>query len=677
MKLLLPFFLGCAYVAAQTELEFNNDVLQVVGDSNSDNSITSDSDNSNRKGKGKWAAKRQAAKAAAVASGKKTTSSGKSAAKTSGAKQKWGKKAAKNGKMERSSSAKSQKQKWTQGLGKKKDQDGDMNLSGGLVLEARRSGKAQGRNVVDSVQGVRFIQQGENHIGIKWSDNKAFSDFKVDIKPDEEGITKNVVDGRRNTVMYEGLLPATVYWVTIKGVQASGAETRAVTIKVFTSPAAPINVRMASFDESGSTIKWDNLNQHSKNCYAVARLARAPKKIRTQKVNQADASITTKGMPPGVSYDILVFYVYNKRRSDTYAYRVTIKPEAVKETAVDRIELVDDGLANVQLSWAWPETWWGSVKIEYSPPTPGAKDSPLYISNRRIPVRMGKKVNRRLPNNSTVIEKLRQGIVYTFGVSLTKGPLESETVIITQGIPSTDEFRNVLEPTTLTCRVPLELNPVELRVKKNIIGEPSLVMEWNHPKSKNPEEGYKVVVVPFAESTQHLPKIYYVPADAEQNSLILTGNDFDPFIEYSVSVVAKHNPESYDHENPNGPEFTARVFTGQYVKVGGNREVDYVMPDSCCKNTLYNSNEKKCCGGTLHDIISEYECCGWAVYDKNLYMCCKSQTDEPVVNTIAEGCGFGKRVVGSSKKAAFGAKRNKGAKRKTTKKQKKALAGKQ
>lgn len=202
MKLLLPFFLGCAYVAAQTELEFNNDVLQVVGDSNSDNSINSDSDNSNRKGKGKWAAKRQAAKAAAVASGKKTTSSGKSAAKTSGAKQKWGKKAAKNGKMERSSSAKSQKQKWTQGLGQKKDQDGDMNLSGGLVLEARRSGKAQGRNVVDSVQGVRFIQQGENHIGIKWSDNKAFSDFKVDIKPDEEGITKNVVDGRRNTVMY-------------------------------------------------------------------------------------------------------------------------------------------------------------------------------------------------------------------------------------------------------------------------------------------------------------------------------------------------------------------------------------------------------------------------------------------------------------------------------------------
>merc|ERR1712048_847203 len=460
--------------------------------------------------------------------------------------------------------------------------------------------------------------------------------------------------------------------VTIKGVNKNtGAETRAVTIKVFTSPAAPVNVRMATFDTSGTTIRWDNLNAHSKNCYAVARLARAPKKIRTQKVNQAEASITTKGMPAGVSYDILIFYIYNKRRSDSYSYRVTTKPEAVKGTAVDRIELVDDGLANVQLSWGWPDiTYWGSVKVEYSPPTPGAKDSPIYISNRRIPVRMGKKLKRRLPNNSTVIEKLRQGIVYTFGVSLTKGPLEGETVIITQGIPSTDEFRNVLEPPSLTCRVPLELNPVDLRVKKNIIGEPSLVMEWNHPKAKNPEEGYKVVVVPFAESTQHLPKIYYVPADAEQNSLILTGNDFDPFIEYSVSVVAKHNPESYDHDNPNGPEFTARVFTGQYVKVGGNREVDYVMPDSCCKNTLYNSNEKKCCGGTLHDIISGYECCGWAVYDKNMYMCCKSQTDEPVVKTIEEGCGFGKILIGSSKKAAFGGKRSKGAKKK------KSLAGK-
>ena len=52
-----------------------------------------------------------------------------------------------------------------------------------------------------------------------------------------------------------------------------------------------------------------------------------------------------------------------------------------------------------------------------------------------------------------------------------------------------------------------------------------------------------------------------------------------------------------------------------------------------------------------------------------MYMCCKSQTDEPVVKTIEEGCGFGKRLIGSSKKAAFGGKRSKGAK-------KKSLAGK-
>merc|ERR1711981_1169412 len=149
-----------------------------------------------------------------------------------------------------------------------------------------------------------------------------------------------------------------------------------------------------------------------------------------------------------------------------------------------------------------------------------------------------------------------------------------------------------------------ELNPLDLQVRKNVIGEPTLTMQWAHPKTKNPEDGYKVVVVPFAESTQHLPKIYYVPSDSEKTELVLTGNDFDPFIEYSISVVAKHNPESYEHENPNGPEFTARVFTGQFVKVGDpNRQIDYVMPDSCCRNTLYNSNEKKCCGGTLVDLV--------------------------------------------------------------------------
>jgi hypothetical protein len=348
----------------------------------------------------------------------------------------------------------------------------------------------------------------------------------------------------------------------------------------------------------------------------------------------------------------------------------------VTDVNVDKIELVDDGLANTYLSWGWPEgSWWGSVKIEYSPPTPTASEvSPFYITNRRIPVRLGKMATkrRRLPSNSTVSSGLKKGVGYTVSVTLTKGPLEGEAFILTQGVPETDEFRNVLEPTQLTCRVPLELNPNELLVRKSLIGEPSLTINWQHPKTKNPEDGYKVVMVPFAESATHLPKIFYVPSDASDNELVVAGNDFDPFIEYSVSVVARHNPESYDHENPNGPEFTARVFTGTYVKIG-DKEVSYVMPDSCCKSTLYNSQEKKCCGGTLFDIALGYECCGWAVYDKTQFMCCKSQVDEPIVKTIEEGCGFGKRIIGSSKKKnrAKGAKRIKGNSKKKNKGKKK------
>merc|ERR1711981_1271400 len=389
------------------------------------------------------------------------------------------------------------------------------------------------------------------------------------------------IDDRRNTIRYDGLKSAQVYWVTVKGIRKDNSqETRAVTIKVFTSPAAPENVRMVDFNDETTVLQWDNPNEHRDTCYAVARLARAPKQIRVQKVSQTENSITISKMPQGTSYDIMIFYTYNKRRSDTYSYRVTRKPSMVGDVNVDKIELVDDGLANAYLSWAWPEgSWWGSVKIEYSPPTPTANNpSPYYITNRRIPVRLGKMAHRRrrLPSNSTSIEGLKQGIVYTFSVTLTKGPLEGESFIVTQGMPETDEFRNVIEPTQLTCRVPLDLNPLDLHVRKSLIGEPSLTINWNHPKHKNPEEGYKVVLVPFAESANHLPKVYMVPAGAKENELVVAGADFDPFIEYSVSVVAKHNPESYDHENPNGPEFTARVFTGTYVKIG-DKEVSYVM----------------------------------------------------------------------------------------------------
>ena len=190
-----------------------------------------------------------------------------------------------------------------------------------------------------------------------------------------------------------------------------------------------------------------------------------------------------------------------------------------------------------------------------------------------------------------------------------------------------------------------------------LIGEPSLKIRWTRPNKKHPEDGYKVVVVPYADSTIHVPKIYFVPTEAEHQELIVNGAEFDPFIDYSVSVIARHNPESLEHESPNGREFAARVFTGEIKKnkvskfdssviggVGnGFREV-FVSPNACCGYTLYNTEEMTCCGGKLFDPSRKngmIECCGTEVYDRSRFQCCNPILKPPVIKTIIEGCGFG------------------------------------
>ena len=165
------------------------------------------------------------------------------------------------------------------------------------------------------------------------------------------------------------------------------------------------------------------------------------------------------------------------------------------------------------------------------------------------------------------------------------------------------------------------------------------------------------MVVPYADSTIHVPKIYFVPTEAEHQELIVNGAEFDPFIDYSVSVIARHNPESLEHESPNGREFAARVFTGEIKKnkvskfdssvlggVGdGFREV-FVSPNACCGYTLYNTEEMTCCGGKLFDPSRKngmIECCGTEVYDRSRFQCCNPILKPPVIKTISEGCGFG------------------------------------
>ena len=82
---------------------------------------------------------------------------------------------------------------------------------------------------------------------------------------------------------------------------------------------------------------------------------------------------------------------------------------------------------------------------------------------------------------------------------------------------------------------------------------------------------------------------------------MVNGADFDPFIDYSVSVIARHNPESLEHQSPNGREFAARVFTGVFKRkqpsssgiagseavVGDGFKEAFVSPNACCGYSMY------------------------------------------------------------------------------------------
>ena len=71
--------------------------------------------------------------------------------------------------------------------------------------------------------------------------------------------------------------------------------------------------------------------------------------------------------------------------------------------------------------------------------------------------------------------------------------------------------------------------------------------------------------------------------------LVLNGMNYDPFMEYSISVIAVHDPESKQHYNPNGPDFMARVYTGMYQKPNKKTE-EFVKPDACCG--IYSGGSK-------------------------------------------------------------------------------------
>lgn len=520
------------------------------------------------------------------------------------------------------------------------------------------------------VGGIRFVLQEANKLGIVWRDTGFYKNYQTFISngesTDPQGIVKTTLDNKANSVVYSQLQPSAVYWITIRAETQGGQSTLPQTIKVHTLPAAAIQIRTVDFDDRCTTLQWDNPNQVRDQVDCTVRVQKTRREWREQEcTGEMKNQVRICDIWPGTSWDLKIWYSLNRKKSNSYLYRFTMKPHPVVDAQASKIVMKDEEKADIKITWEWPKNneFWGAIKVTHSPPTGDETTTanPSWITDKRIPTRADLD-DRYYPTADFSIDNLKQGVVYSICVVLTKGPLESLPVCFTQDIPKvkasalrTGNQEDALESVShLTCRVPLHLNPRSLKAIKNIFeADSSMTIEWRHPEKKLPENGYKVVLSPNTESSIAVPKIYrLVPGSYNEDpsakvNLIVSGADFDPFIEYSISVVALHI-ESLTHNNPNGPEFVARIYTGDMERDASDAsKPEQVIPDSCCGNIMFSSEtSKRCCCEKLYEPENGEECCGSVVYNKNLYMCCDPGIDggEPKVNQLSVGCNFGEEL---------------------------------
>ena len=215
----------------------------------------------------------------------------------------------------------------------------------------------------DRITGVKFVIQAENYLGISWTDKPYFSKYKVTVKPDPGSLKFLKINKKRNTALVQGLSPANNYWISVSGFQKfMGVWIPATTIKVFTKPLPPQDVRMIDYNTESVTVQWKNPNAHREEVVAVAELVNPPNpKWAEQNVNtnnpenKALESCIIDKIPAGTSFDLQILYKFNGKTSKPFLFRVTKPPEKPRNTVVDGIELVDNGLANINISWSWPE----------------------------------------------------------------------------------------------------------------------------------------------------------------------------------------------------------------------------------------------------------------------------------------------------------------------------------
>jgi len=377
----------------------------------------------------------------------------------------------------------------------------------------------------DRIHNVRFVYQNTTELGIVWESSRNLTNVRTSIhdgyETDPDYAVKTTIPDRDDSVLYSGLQPAAVYWITINADRLDGEPAQASTIKVYTLAASAKNVRTKFFDDRCVTLEWENVNQvrEKVDCYARVQHTRDIWRNQECKGDQQNM-VRICDMPPGTSWDINIWYATNHKKSNTYVYRFITQPRPITDATAQKITMLDEERADLDIVWTWPEAGnhWGLVKIVFSPPpidnlgTP----SPYFIADRRLAYGH----SGPYPSNSFRIEKIHQGNIYTVCISLVKGSLESEPFCFEQAIPrinpnllrSSDVDENsLLEPTRRTCHIPLGLSPKKPKFELKVADiEPSMNITWEQPEKKHPENGYELILAPEVDDSIEIPQIIHL-----------------------------------------------------------------------------------------------------------------------------------------------------------------------
>merc|ERR1712048_223583 len=298
-----------------------------------------------------------------------------------------------------------------------------------------------------------------------------------------------------------------------------------------------------------------------------------------------------------------------------YDFSATAVPPAPINVQVSDIDVNNYDTANARITYDSPPGSWDQIKIEYSPNSPPAfTESPSYAG----------------VNAEFFVEGLYQNTIYTFTARFVSNGVEGPAFTFSQPINdfSVGKERNGVPvgqaPSQQTCRVPTYLRAENLRVRRDPLSEQGPIMEvtWDHPASKVPENGYKLVFAPFKDIVDQKP--WTVNVLKTETSYTLSGHQYDPYDEYTVSLIAHH--DEYDEPEAFQTDFISSHFTGTVTK---HEKSSMIAPDACCGSMRHNSQDgSSCCGGNL--IVDQDElCCGDVAYSSSQFQCCSAGNIKP------------------------------------------------